>query len=356
MAAKRRFSDEQIEQWHQRVVTKQATLERLAEETNTTYATIKGLLARWRARPKITSTVGDVLFPDLKVRESDTAFANDYLSTIIRLQELEKGQDNEQDSVQVTVKDTKPIMVVFSGDWHLANRFTDHALLKEHLRIIRETPGVYLFGMGDYSDWFIGRRSSIGVQEQVIKPKEQRIIARKLLQEDTGGKTLALLAGNHCWMVEELTGEDPVADIAAEMGVPYLGFGGIVHLGLGDVRYKGSLWHSYPGGSVINPGNNQRRVRMDYDSIDFVCLGHFHYNYMQEGTNKEGRDFIDLRSGTFKVRDPRYSAMKLGVKVGDSRMPGVVFWPTLDKEGRKQMDPWRDFRRGLDYLNLLRSE
>lgn len=313
---------------------------------------------RWREsqeeQPGVTppSVQDGVIFPDLKRRADEDEWATRYLEVVIEQQTLERQRDNEQDTARAVIPDNKPVGVVFTGDWHIGNVFTEHQLLRDHLKDLRETDGLYNVGMGDYADWFTGRRANVAITNQQMKPAQQRAIAHDLLLRKTGGakKSLAYLAGNHCFMPEELTGEDPVAEVAAEAGVPYLGFGGTLVVQLGEAEYKIAAWHSYPGGSAINPGNNQRRVRADYDNIDIVCLGHFHYNYAQDGTNREGRDYVDLRSGTFKIRDPRYAAMRVGTKGGDSRMPMVILFPN-----EKKVWHIRDYREWLPLLAWLRS-
>lgn len=364
-----RTPDDTLAQWYEDVKAGRKTYAQLAAENGLSRDAIKGRVEKWRVRVGHVQGAerppqdippsepdGEVLYLDLKVRSDEGDFAAKYLDTIIDLQKLEATQDNEQDVAHVEIKDNRPVMPVFSGDWHIGNRYTDHLALREHLRLIRETPGVYMVGMGDYDEQFVGRRAGVGIHEHCIKPKQQRAVARHLFKDELGTENLlAALAGNHCWKPEELTGEDPVADVCAELGVPYLGFGGILHVRLCEAEYKGGVWHSYPGGSAINPGNNQRRVRNDHDALDFVCLGHLHYSYVQEASNREGRDYIDLRSGSFKVRDPRYAAQKVGAKGGDPRMPGLILWPQLSN-GRKRMMYFRDFKDGLDYLAYLRGE
>lgn len=355
MAQVQRATDEAtLQEWHRR---------RLAGESWTTIAADHGLddgVARKRYGRWVDDLESDgdepeqpqdnLVFPDLKVRADEETFCDRYLDLIIEQQELEASQNNEQDVAHVEIKDTRPVGVMFTGDWHLGNTHTDHGLLRQYLTLLRETDGLYAMGMGDYCDYFIGRMVRLAVTEQQYKPAQQRTLARDLLLRKTGGKMLSLLAGNHCWKPEELTGEDPVADIAADAKVPYLGYGGTTYITLNDAQYKVGTWHSYPGGSAINPGNNNRRLRNDHEGLDIDCLGHYHFNYAQDGTTREGRDYIDLRSGSLKVRDARYAAMRVGTKGGDPRMPMCILFPTERKV-------WhiRDFREWLPMLRWLRE-
>lgn len=313
-------------------------------------------IARWRARvqkeeaanetgeaPSVgTSPDSDNLLPvvlDLKRAAPIEDIVDNYLDALIEAQSLEQELDTEQDEATVELPGDAPVGVVFSGDWHVGNRWTDHALLREHLRLIRETPGLYWVGMGDYVDMFIGSKARIGVQQHVMSPDMQRRAAKRLMIDD---KALAYISGNHDYWIWQAVGINYVRDVAEEAGRPYLGYGGVLWIQVGSQRYKVLVWHDFPGRSAINLGNNQRRLRMAYDGADVAVLAHLHYNYRQEGTSWSG-DYIDLRSGTYKMRDD-HAARKAGVKAGDPRMPMVIFWPDQHKT-------WscRDF---ADPLNL----
>ncbi|MFO7172068.1 MAG: metallophosphoesterase [Bacillota bacterium] len=248
---------------------------------------------------------------------------DNYLDALIEAQAAEHELDTEQDEATVELPaDGGPVGVVFTGDWHVGNRWTDHALLREHLRLIRETPGLYWVGMGDYADLFLGRKAGIGVQQHVMPLDMQRRAVQRLMVD---GKALAYLAGNHDRWLWQMAGVDYVREAAEAAGRPYLGYGGILWIHVGEQRYKVIVWHDYPGRSAINPGNNQRRVRADYGGADVVVLAHLHNNYRQEGTTKAG-DYLDLRSGTYKRRDD-HAAQTAGAKTGDPRMPLIILWP-----------------------------
>lgn len=361
MAINQRATDEAtLQEWHRRHVAGESWESIAADYGLAKGRTVRKRYDRWirsGAHPPVTQERAEyeqqqteVIFPDLKVRADEEIFCDRYIDLIIEQQALESSRDNEQDTAHVEIKDTRPIGVVFTGDWHLGNTHTDHALLKEYLALLRETDGLYACGMGDYCDYFIGRMVRLAVTEQQFKPAQQRTLARDLLLRKTGNKLLSVLAGNHCWKPEELTGEDPVADIAADAKVPYLGYGGTTYITLNTVQYKVGTWHSYPGGSALNPGNNNRRLRNDYEGLDVNCLAHYHYTYEQSATTRDGRDYVDLRSGSLKVRDARYAAMRMGVKSGDPRMPMVILFPDTKKV-------WhiRDFREWLPLLKWLRE-
>lgn len=288
-------------------------------------------------------------FPD-KVDRAKPGWGFEFIRKIAAVQRDMRALDITQNIAHAVINTDLPIGVIFAGDFHVGGRGTDHELLLNDFEMWRALyPAVRVVGMGDYGEHFSGRMARIGVTQHVIPIDVQvQIVQDIFCCERMKPLWLAFLKGNHDgWAGPELS--NYVMRMAEECGVPFLGLGGELYLTVGRVEYKLALWHRYPGASVINKGNNQRRVRIDHNGADVVCLAHLHNVYTEFG-NTGGQDHIGLRCGAYKVTD-EHARDVAGNVIADTRMPMVIFNPN-----EKDMKVYEDYRKGVAELLRLRRE
>lgn len=289
-----------------------------------------------------------VEFPDMKMR-AEPGWGKDFLRTIAKAQRVMQSLDTTQPVAHATLPANEPIGVIFVGDIHLGGRGTDHERFLEDLEMWQNLgSAVKLVGMGDYTESFGGKMAQIATHQHVMTNDMQIENAIEMFVNELGPQWLTLLKGNHDgWAGAELS--NYVMRMAQKCSVPFLGLGGELYLTVGKVEYKLALWHRYPGASSLNKGNNQRRVRIDHNGADVVCLAHLHNAYV-EFAQTGGQNHVSMRCGAYKVTD-EHARDAAGNVIADTRMPMVIFSP---KE--KDMLYYEDFRKGIPELLRLRKE
>lgn len=308
---------------------------------------LAGVLAEYQgeAGPQVEkSPVLQVEFPQLKEKPAP-GWASGYLDSIIQAQQVMSEHDTSQTRVPIRIPEMLPFASVFSGDWHIGGRGTDHRLLKEYFYLWKRTRGLGVVGMGDYGELFMGKLAGIGVNEHVMPPDMQIAAVSDLIETELGEKIVALLKGNH----DNWAGvyNNFVQSLAQRLRKPYLGLGGEIMLTVGQTEYKVAAWHRYPGAGAVNKGNNQRRASVDHNGPDVVALAHLHYQYGELSRNGE-TDQVRCRSGALKVSD-EHSRDAAGNIFPDTRMPMVIYHPV-----RRSMLYFPDFREGLEPLMYFR--
>lgn len=272
---------------------------------------------------------------------------SELLETLIRAQKKLQEHDDRQTTVTVKIDDAKPIGLVFTGDWHIGGLYTDHARMIQDFQTYRDTDGLYVVGMGDYTDNYITRSHPGGMFDQVITPDVQRRLCEHMIDEYLSDRLLVLLKGNHDnWEIKE-TGEDFVRHLARLHDVPYLWYGGEIRLCLGSVEYLIHAHHSYKYNSSLNTTNSQRNLFANTHA-DIIALGHLHYNEVHSKSSAN-KDTVWMRTGSYKITDD-YSQW-IGAHTADPRSPMAILFPH-----EKKIVPFRDYRDGIDYLRMLRGD
>ncbi len=280
--------------------------------------------------------------------------AEDLLDVFIDAQEKMKKYDTRQTFVHTPDLGNKPIGVVFTGDWHLGGRGTDHKRLKEDMVRWQEEEGLFVVGIGDYSDNFLTRGTPPAANEQVFQPEEQGNILRGIMERRLRDKLLALLKGNHDDWTYKNAQVDPVKQLAADLRVPYMGHGGRLFVHLGEQVYVGNIRHRFQGQSAITPTNTHRRFATQSGGGDFTVLAHTHDETTQ-GLLLNGARHVYVRCGTYKVSDEFPDAIGLATPLENPSvltwMPMLIFFP--DVHDVVQFD---NFHRGITDLRAERAK
>lgn len=253
----------------------------------------------------------------------------DYFASLIEADEQQVTLGSSQETTEWFAPEGEAVVAIaLTGDWHAGARGVLYRQLDETLDIVRETPGLYAIGMGDYHEGvsihskaapalYSGLFSSGDEQERYVRMRFQR--AR--------GKWLALISGNHDEWCYKHAGLTRVATMAQELAVPHFGEGGgTVYVNIGGSRWAVGVRHNAPGNSRLNTSNSQRRMFDDWpqwDNLHVAAIAHLHHNDMHVASRKGGR-CIYLRSGTNKVHD---AYAKAGGFVPEWGVPLVIVYP-----------------------------
>ena len=116
-------------------------------------------------------------FEDIK-RYSEEDVDN-LFNKMIEFQAYSSKLDIKQDQATIRIKDTKPIGIAWTADWHVGGEGTDHELLQDLIYLMSDTNGLYVIGGGDYKDNYKGNIKGTAFN-QIIKPGLQDLFVLRL--------------------------------------------------------------------------------------------------------------------------------------------------------------------------------
>jgi hypothetical protein len=209
----------------------------------------------------------------------------------------------QQQTTWVAPQDGRPVGIAFTGDWHLGARGVDYAALDATLETIRDTPGLYAVGMGDYCEGvsvYDKARGSLytGAYNDPHEQSKSVMLRAEMLY----GKWLAFLAGNHDEMHARHTGLGRTPLIAEELRCPHFGEGGgTIFANVGSQRYAIGVRHHF-GGKGANVPRRMMDEWPEWERLHVAVMAHLHFNEVQRVSRNGGRCW-GLRCGTFKLHD-----------------------------------------------------
>lgn len=198
-----------------------------------------------------------------------------------------------------------PVCIVFLGDQHFGDPGTDIERAFTEARIIRNTPGMYAWTLGDMLNQFVignlrrardKARLSIGDEWALVR-LYLRILAPKLLGS---------VAGNHENWSDLLIGIDYFRDTLAQIRPDciYAAHDCRVKFIVGKARFPARIRHKWRGFSMYNPTHGIERGEK-FDTHDFV-LGvgaHTHASGVARDFNVGGENGLAVLVGSYKRHD-----------------------------------------------------
>ena len=243
------------------------------------------------------------------------------------------------DVIEVFIKASTPVPIVFAGDLHIGSPGTDYDQLQRDIDFIAANPELKLILAGDTVDNFgTGFKSAQPVLDQACSPKMQKMILTKVVERLSRNKSLLFsLWGNHEGRDENTTGDNPFAAILSK-AAPYFDGQGIVILLVGKTRataqrYVLVLAHKPPSRSANDKLLGAKRLYASRAASDVVCTAHYHdpaitqdmhYTAARDAGLGYGGKRILLALGTY-LREDVYS--KRHWNGGSLGAPTVIFWP-----------------------------
>ena len=187
---------------------------------------------------------------------------------------------------EIKVKGTKPIGVVWMGDPHVDNPGTNWPLLEQHIKIIRDTEGVYSILGNDLTDNWVGRLARLYARSNMSKNRASRL-ARWIIAE-AGLKPLAVIGGNHdLWN----DGLDLFKAVAAKK-VPVEAWGAKMALRFGNDRVcRLHLKHDFAGHSQWNPLHGPQKHALMGEEAHVYAAAHKH-NWALYKSEHEHRNHV----------------------------------------------------------------
>lgn len=249
---------------------------------------------------------------------------------------------------EIKVKSNQPIGVCFVGDPHIDNNGCNWPLLREHVRILEETPGMYAVGIGDLTDNWVGRLVRLYADQEMSKKQAWKLA--KYLLRDTKIKWLCHLLGNH-----DLWNDGPyLIKAAATPCVPVEEWQSRFQLVFpNDQRVRIHAAHDFPGSSIWNKMHGPQKAAMMLEQADIFACGHKHEWACNESENAN-RGFVYwlIRSRGYKFIDSYsdqlgYGSQKFGASITAVIDPSGV--------GPKRIRCFPDLAEAAEFLTWKRS-
>jgi len=289
--------------------------------------------------------------------DSDVKYLNLKVSPTTRDYEeiwmiLEEYQDKcrvlstHQDDVSVHIDVDRPIIMLFLSDLHIGAISTHYSELRETIDVISETVDCYVCSTGDTVDNYLPTWHSSGLFTVMCPPEIQKVLVEYLFSR-IGGKLLALVQGCHDEASHHSDDFDWTKFLTSKFGCANLGFGGTLHLRVGDTTYDIMMRHKYRYNSSFNMTHTVKRMFEHMGEFDIGVVAHNHKAAIEQ-TEKTGLSRVFVRPGSFKGPD-RYTR-QLGY-TSDSRcyMPCVVLYPF-----ERKMLPFLHLRDAISVLGGLK--
>lgn len=242
----------------------------------------------------------------------DGAIAVKFADAMAKARMIAAGIAPSHESTTHTFADRLPIGIAFVGDFHVGGSGVDWFRLKDDLKVIGETDGLYAIGMGDYAEGVTGSMGKLSAALHGLGGFPDRRAQQLAIIEicrQVSPKWLAFAEGNHDGWSDRQAAYNFTHDIARDLGAPFFReAGGSVYVTVGQTEYLIAVAHDWHGKSRINPSNKQRRMFEEWatrEHPDVVCTAHTHHNLAHQEP-KNGMDPVYLNSGTYKTAD-RYS-------------------------------------------------
>lgn len=238
-------------------------------------------------------------------------------------------------STTIDIATDKPILIVYSGDWHLGDLGLDYESWLNDMKMIIDTPGVYLVDLGDSIQNMRSFKNLSSVLSQALAPKEQGILMRSLVNELTEKqKLLCKVEGNHDFEFDERIFGDALQRYLLEnMNAPLFVNRGLIYLNVGSEMYSLYVFHKTRFRSIFRAAHGAWREWQFGYPADIVAGGHDHtpaFEMLPSYTlaRESGASFGGL---TFLIKVGTYQEDHYGWKYfhngGRPEAISVVLWP-----------------------------
>ena len=216
--------------------------------------------------------------------------------------------------MEIKVKSNAPIGVCIMGDPHVDNPGANWPLLREHIRILENTPGMYAIGGNDITDNWVGRLARLYDDSDMTKKSAWKL-AKYLLKESRIRWLLHVL-GNHDLWNDGAT----IIKANAQAIVPVEEWQARFQLGFPNgSKARFHMAHDFPGQSQWNQLHGAQKQAMWGEQADVYATAHKHAWALTQGehphsgniywlTRSRGYKFIDSYADQLGFGSQRYGA------------------------------------------------
>lgn len=254
----------------------------------------------------------------------------------------------------VNVTDDKPIGLMAVGDPHLDDNGANWPLLREHVEICRNTPGIHAINIGDSTNCWGGRLIKKYADQDTSVATARKLVEWFLLE--SGMPWFLWLYGNH-----EHMGDG--AGLLAQMAKRYNTARLVMHdwearfvlRFPNGVEKRVNAAHDFPGHSMWNPNHGLVKAARFGPMVDLFMCGHKHnWAISQWELADQGTIPLMIRTRGYKYIDDY--ARKLGIAEQEEGASILVVIDPNASTPSGQMMAFADIAAGADYLTWLREK
>ena len=247
----------------------------------------------------------------------------------------------------ITFPTDEVIGLAVVGDPHLGPN-CHWSLLRKHVDIMKNTPGIVALNLGDNADnWSWGRLMALYAEEDISRQTERRL-AKWLLE--SGIKWCAFLHGNH----EMFHGELPtyLEAINCER-VPMVDWRARLRLVFPSGELKVDAAHDHKGSSIYSPLHGQKRAALwGQEGCDLYVAGHKHMWALSQEELDNGHCITMGRARGYKFNDEFALRHQFAEQQYGSSLLFVI---DIKAEGPMKIVPFADVEEGAEYLTWKRN-
>jgi len=219
--------------------------------------------------------------------------------------------------------------IVAISDFHIGHEGVDYKRLQHDIKVIANTPNIFMAFLGDAIDNFVSEKHLGAVINAVTSPKQQLYMLQHLLSmlKNPKSKILFVTKDNHVSSrLKKLTGIDWSNKMWSDYGIFYGSEEIKCELYLGNQKYNILARHSFRGHSSVHLTAAAKKLFKEgmYEDIDIVMLAHKHEG-AAELFSYRGQPRLAIQTSTYKVLDP-YAA-HLGFHPPEVFMPCIILSP-----------------------------
>jgi len=279
-----------------------------------------------------------VIFKDKKFKE-DVNW-RDFIDHANNGQNINERLRSVQRTAKIHINTTEPIIVTYTGDWHLGDGATDHDSWYEYIKKVMDNDRVYLIVLGDDYQNMRSFKTLSAVLGQALSPPQQAAMMRSLVDELTDhNKLLAKVGGNHDQEFDErIFGEALQNYLYEKMNAPLFPNRGLLELSVGKQTYTNLLFHKSRFRSILRPAHGAYREWQFSYPAEVVAGAHDHtpafevfWNYTlgKEIDSNVGGEVFLIKVGTYMDNEYGFRYFHNG---GFPINPAVVYYPQEHKK------------------------
>lgn len=309
------------------------------------HKTIRELVRRAGAKSAPSVSRTEIEFPDLPSSELP---ANELIDQACRRFAAHEAARDARRWMEIKIKSNLPIGLAFVGDPHIDNNGCNWPLLREHIRILEDTPGMTAINIGDLTDNWVGRLVRLYADQEMSKKAAWKLA--KYFLRDTKIKWLAHILGNH-----DAWNDGPyLIKAGAQPMVPVEDWQSRFQIVFPNgERVRIHAAHDFPGSSIWNKMHGPQKAAMMLEQADIYACGHKHEWACNEGENAN-RNFVYwlIRARGYKFIDSY--ADQLGYS---SQRHGATITAVIDpaNSGTKRIRCFPDLGEAAEFLTWKRS-
>lgn len=259
-------------------------------------------------------------------------------------------RENNEEFLDIKIKDDKPIGLFIMGDPHLDDDGCDWQSVLDHLDIVNQTEGLYSINIGDIQNNWARRTKLEGLWAKQSTTDEQAWQLTEWLCHATNW--ILIVAGNHdMWSG---TG-DPLKWIMRPLKTTYANYSQRVRLILPNHKIRCNFAHNFMGNSIYNTAHSVVKHALFHARDHLLACGHKHISgYMPVKDANDGIVMHCLQVGSYKKYDDYAKQLNLPNKMMSPCAVAVINTKLDEKNGDFIKIFW-NVQEGADYLTYLRS-